>query len=215
MPRTFTASTPQELEEILNDGTQLSNLMSEGEFPDFVKAYARTQLSGNIGTMIREQVTAQTDEAFIDFMQKHGATEEQFARGRLAVGDPMAAAPRRQIYNKGAIGAKHDDAFPDMSTFLHAISNHSHKDIELSRKLTTLRNDLSSVRPSDGGYLIPERLRAELLRVSLERAVVRPLARIVPMDIDGAIPHCRFDIQRFFGIRRMDWVLDGRGCHPH
>jgi HK97 family phage major capsid protein len=38
------------------------------------------------------------------------------------------------------------------------------------------------VRPADGGYLIPEILRAELLRVGLENSIVRSRARVIPMD---------------------------------
>lgn len=38
------------------------------------------------------------------------------------------------------------------------------------------------MKPSDGGFLIPEILRAELLRVALEKAIVRSRARIIPMD---------------------------------
>jgi len=36
--------------------------------------------------------------------------------------------------------------------------------------------------PADGGFLIPEYLRSELLRVALEKAVVRSRARVVPME---------------------------------
>jgi HK97 family phage major capsid protein len=36
--------------------------------------------------------------------------------------------------------------------------------------------------PADGGFLIPEVLRANLLETSLETAVVRPRAMVVPMD---------------------------------
>jgi HK97 family phage major capsid protein len=45
-----------------------------------------------------------------------------------------------------------------------------------------IRNDYSSVSPADGGFLIPERLRAELLSVALEMAIVRSRARVIPMD---------------------------------
>jgi HK97 family phage major capsid protein len=36
--------------------------------------------------------------------------------------------------------------------------------------------------PSEGGFLVPETLRAELLRVSLESSVVRKRARVIPME---------------------------------
>jgi HK97 family phage major capsid protein len=51
-------------------------------------------------------------------------------------------------------------------------------------QVAKLRNatSLSSGTPADGGFLIPEILRSELLRISLETAVVRPRARVIPMD---------------------------------
>lgn len=36
--------------------------------------------------------------------------------------------------------------------------------------------------PSEGGYLVPEILRSEILMLSLEQSVVRPRARVIPMD---------------------------------
>jgi HK97 family phage major capsid protein len=43
-------------------------------------------------------------------------------------------------------------------------------------------NSLGSNVPADGGFLIPEYLRAELLRIALEKAVVRSRARVIPME---------------------------------
>ena len=48
---------------------------------------------------------------------------------------------------------------------------------EMMSKLAQLKNYSSDI-PSDGGFLIPETLRSELLRVALEMSVVRPRARV-------------------------------------
>ena len=45
-----------------------------------------------------------------------------------------------------------------------------------------IRNDYSSLDAATGGFLVPENLRAELLRVALETAIVRSRARVIPMD---------------------------------
>ena len=39
----------------------------------------------------------------------------------------------------------------------------------------------SENEPSQGGFLVPEEFRSELLKVSLESSVVRPRARVIPM----------------------------------
>ena len=41
---------------------------------------------------------------------------------------------------------------------------------------------LSERLPAEGGFLVPEVLRSEILMVALETAVVRPRARVIPMD---------------------------------
>jgi HK97 family phage major capsid protein len=45
-----------------------------------------------------------------------------------------------------------------------------------------LHNALSERIPAEGGFLVPEILRSEILMVALEEAVVRPRAQIIPMD---------------------------------
>ena len=49
-------------------------------------------------------------------------------------------------------------------------------------EIAKIQNSFGSSVPSDGGFLIPEYLRSELLRVALEMAVVRSKARVVPME---------------------------------
>lgn len=45
-----------------------------------------------------------------------------------------------------------------------------------------IQNALGERVPSEGGFLIPENLRAEILMMSLETAVMRPRATVIPMD---------------------------------
>lgn len=177
-------TTHEELQDYLSDRDNVKALISENKLTEFVQNYANAALSNKNGDFIANQVREQTEKVLIDFMQTHEVDIKNHDKMRLAVGDPMSRGrvPKNTLYNKLAIGAKHDGSFEEPSQFLHAISEHSHKDLELSRKLLGLRNDLSSVKPSDGGFLIPERLRAELLRVALERAIVRSRARVIPMD---------------------------------
>lgn len=49
-------------------------------------------------------------------------------------------------------------------------------------KLEQIRDSFSGTVPADGGFLVPEEFRAELLRLSLETAVVRGRARTIPMS---------------------------------
>lgn len=102
----------------------------------------------------------------------------------------MSANASNKFYNAKAPGQKADKAFVDdagqfdVTKYFKAIwkNNTSQEAVTGRAELQKIRNDYGSVVPSDGGYLIPETLRSELLRVALETAVVRPMARTIPME---------------------------------
>ena len=95
--------------------------------------------------------------------------------------------PKNRFYNKRAKGAgkskdgssSYDNEFEDMADFLQSTYHGNYAGQERWRKI---RNDYSSIDAATGGFLVPERLRAELLSVALETAIVRPRARTIPMD---------------------------------
>lgn len=171
-----------DLREMLTDRTVMRELMADPEaMSNFLEASVNARLKADPD--IKAQVNQQTEAFMIDWLREQQGGTDAIAH-RLNLDNPNARARIRPhtIYNRKAIGAPHDSMFGSATDFLTAISEHSHKDGDLARKLGTLKNDLSSVKPSDGGFLIPEVLRAELLRVSLESAIVRSRARVIPMD---------------------------------
>lgn len=175
-------TTAEELREQLTDRAIMAELLKDPEkYAEHIEASVNARLKADPGQL--EQVKQQTEKFMIDWLKDHNGDTDAIAR-RLNMDNPNARARIKPntLYNKRALGAKHDNAFPNATDFLHAISEHSHKDAALARTLGELKNDLSSVKPSDGGFLIPEILRSELLRVSLETSVVRSRARVIPMD---------------------------------
>ena len=183
MPKTIAPATnSNEVREILTDRNALRELMSDPEaHAEWVENSIQARLKTDPGLLA--QVTEQTEAFKIEWLREQQGNTDAIAR-RLNLDNPNARARIRPntVYNKNAMGAKHDAMFASAAEFLHSISGHAYKDSQLSRKLETLTNDMSSVKPSDGGFLIPEILRAELLRVALEKAVVRSRARVIPMD---------------------------------
>lgn len=174
-------ATAEELHEQLTDRATMRELMSNPEgFAEHIENSINARLKGG---EIKAQVSQQTEAFMIEWLKENGGATDGIAQ-RLNLDNPNARARIKPntIYNRAALGAKHDDKFKNTSEFLHSISDHAFKNDGLSRTLETLKNDLSSVKPSDGGFLIPEILRAELLRVSLETAIVRSRARVIPMD---------------------------------
>lgn len=173
----------EEVREQFTDPRILRTLLKDPEaLADHVEASINARLKSDPGLLA--QTNEQAEKFMIEFLRNNGMTREDGIANRLNLTNPNARGKvrRNSLYNKRALGAKYDDAFADPTEFLYSISEHSHKDEGLSRKLGHLKNDLSSVKPSDGGFLIPEMLRTELLRVAYEKAVVRSRARVIPMD---------------------------------
>lgn len=171
------------IRETLTDKTKLKDLLDNPEqMVDWINESVKARMSKEVPL---DDLREMTEQTLIAFLRENGAPEAEKVAKRLNLDGTVTGRAKMRsgtIYNKGAIGAKHDDKFGTMTEFLHSISNHSYKDTGLAKKLGELKNDLGSMKPSDGGFLIPEILRAELLRLALEKAVVRSRARVIPMD---------------------------------
>ena len=180
MPKTRAVpDTAESLREHMSQPDNFSALMNEGPdaFFDFVDNYVELSLRRD------PEILAQNKEQFENFLISW-LRDNDVSNIRGMNFDPNSRRPvaRNSIYNPKAMGAPFDKDFADATDFLFSISEHSYKDAEMSKKLKSLQNVMSSMPGSDGGFLIPEVLRAELLQVALETSVVRSRARIVPMD---------------------------------
>ena len=182
MTKIVIPKTADELEQMLGDSAKMQTVFSDqGTFKEFIGAYAKATLNadGSIATQVKEE----TQRVLSQWLKDNPDTKIQ----RLNL-DPNAA-PKTGAgrgYSKTAPGAKVDQEkmFDSNREFLSSIfhRNNSSEAVAKRDKLDTIRNTFGSSVPSDGGFLIPESLRSELLRVSLETAIVRPRARVIPME---------------------------------
>lgn len=178
------AKTAEETAEVLTDRSALKELMrDEDGLVNWVEGTMKLRMESD--PEIKAQVEAQAHRAMLQFVRDgQGSTDEIAKRLNLdnAWNKNGSKVRSNLIYNNKALGAKHDDKFADLVEYARAITDAVPKDAVLSSKLTELKNDLSSVKPSDGGFLIPEVLRGEILRIAHERGIVRGRARVIPMD---------------------------------
>lgn len=169
-------TAPAELEEILSDRSKVEALFKDGQFGQFVKNYADAikAKDAEIATQVRDE----TQRVLAEWLKENQADNVK----RLNL-DPARPAPkdRGASYNPKALGAALDNEFADTSEYLRTIWYNSHG-ADAQAKRAKIRNDYSSVVPSDGGFLVPESLRSTLLQVSLETSIVRPRAMVVPME---------------------------------
>lgn len=184
-----TATTPRngtELREMLSDTAARKEILaSEDTLTEFIESYAN-RAQGD-GTDIQRQVDEAVQAGFVNFLRENGAEDIKRPDLRAATPDPYALASKAErskgLYNKAALGAKVDNLFASSGEYFHAIwrGNGNRDTAEAQAKLAQLKNFSSDV-PADGGFLIPESLRSEMLKVALEQSVVRPRARVIPME---------------------------------
>jgi HK97 family phage major capsid protein len=189
---------PEEMEDFLGDPGNVKIMMSTpGRFKDFIKAYAKMTVDKDqdMQAQIREQVQV----GLADFMREQGMNMGRRLDLSNVAGTPstnmrQVSRGKGAAYNKGSFGARleqelgKEDAFESTSEFFQAIwpRFETLKNSQtLGRKRSAvlkIQNSFGSEVPADGGFLIPEILRSEILQVALEEAIVRPRAQVIPMD---------------------------------
>lgn len=193
MAETIIPTSPEELEEMLNDEDRMAPVLKDRtEFARWVKTYAKAQVTKNNGELAkqtRELVQAGLQEFFQDQRQEgHFAGA---ARPNLHDGFPagtsaraIAAARRGKLYNKKALGnALHGEKLSAAwGDFLPAIHHRAEQTPEIAAFRKVIKNAMSERVPSEGGFLVPENLRSDILMLAIESAVVRSRARVIPMD---------------------------------
>lgn len=222
MSTTTVRPSLDELERTLRDPAQLRNMLAENKFGDFVKDYADAKMAANddLARLVQEEtqrVMAQmlkdsggvVRKLNLDLKNRESGTVRNVARGKGAV------------YNKKAPGAAIDnsDSKPeDMAEFLQAIWQNVGSlpnSEELQAKAAQwkkIANSYGSTVPADGGFLIPEELRADLLQLAMEDAVVRPRAQVIPMSTLAVPIPCVDETSRassVFGGMVAYWTEEG------
>jgi HK97 family phage major capsid protein len=174
-------TTADELEDMLSDTAKVQKLMDSGQLPEAIQGYAAIQAKDR---SIDQQIEEGSQRVLTKWL-KDNPDAKPVQRLNLDPNAPVSTKGQG-LYSKTAPGAKVDQEkiFDSNRDFLSSIYHRNGTEDALGKraKLDTIRNAFGSTVPSDGGFLIPESLRAELLRVALETAIVRPRARVVPME---------------------------------
>ncbi len=186
MPKIAIPETQSELEELLSDQGKVQNLMAEGQFRDVVKAYAGCVAKKD--SEIQAQIKEETQRILAEYLRENENHEglKLLKEG----GIPAVTTSASAHFQPKALGAayKAKEYGETLAQFLVDISPKAFMTAELAAKRETLKNAAaSSGEPASGGFLVPEAFRAELLSLSLEASVVRPRARIVPMETSRVV----------------------------
>lgn len=175
-------NTAEGLQEALTNKTTLKTLIDEGSFPDFMSAYAKEFNKADPG--VNENVQNQIDQALASFAREHLADLRTLGKKKVSAADVRDGKQVAAEWSGHAPGTPINGTYENMGQYLadvHHLADRFRPDSARAGRLDSLRNAFSSDIPSEGGFLIPEEFRTELLSIALESAVVRPRARVIPM----------------------------------
>ena len=174
---TTSPRNPAELETFLTNmgsAEAVNAAIADGSFAKAIKDYAEASKVNNpeIERLIQEQVAA----TLTDLARENG--KNAFNNLTVPTGQAKDYSP---IHNKHAVGAALDGKFEDFGDFARSVFyDRVNPQSEYAKKLEVIRNYQEKV-PSEGGFLVPEEFRAGIISQTLESAVVRPRATVVPM----------------------------------
>lgn len=190
-------SAPEELEDFLSDPQKVKAMMGQpGAFKEFIKTYARATM--NKDSQLQAQIREEVQIGLAEFMQQNGMGGKRlnFANSvdlPKGLSTQKVSHGKGAAYNRKAYGARLEKeqgelAFDDSAEFFQAVwpKFETLKNAGTLRnkrnKALEIQNSYGSEVPADGGFLIPETMRSEILQVALETSVVRPRAQVIPMD---------------------------------
>jgi HK97 family phage major capsid protein len=191
-----------ELEEMLHDPKKRGEILaSEKSLTEFITAYGDQQQGD--GTDLNRLVAEETQKQLADYMREKDVDNDNSDRikrlnlspqnkGRGGKASMLTSYGQGAAHNAHAPGAVLDGKFDSAVDYLNTIWHLNNKP-EVQAKLAEIRNAASSVSPADGGFLVPEVLRSQLLEISLEKSVVRSQATVVPMD-SARVPFPTIDV---------------------
>lgn len=188
--------SPAGLAEVLNDPKALKDLWSDKKnLETFIQGYASAVDKAEKGE-IKAQAREQMQLVLAEYLKNSGASQDA-PKVDMSEGPAHKLKPylkdlpsgwQQSLYNEDAPGAAADGIFKNATEFFRATWHRANKLRDWKElapkleKLDEIRNSYGSEVPGDGGFLIPEELRSEILQLSLETAVVRPRATVIPMS---------------------------------
>ncbi len=176
--------TEEQLNELLNDPAKLD-------------AHITAQVEEKLGAAVKEQLS-----------EVLKAQAKENPPKRLPMSDPALDAPTKEVapgehvredydpwrkegygpiraqkglYSKRAAGASLDGQYEFFGKFLSTVFDNN-RGVDDAR-LKVLTEDSGA----QGGFLVPEEFRSEMLRLAIEEAIIRPRARVIPMPRESML----------------------------
>lgn len=206
-------TTTEEWNEYLNTACatpeSYAKEVNSGAFKDKLSGYTQAHVEGKTAEAVRfkQELSDQLQATVLEMFQNNNIRPDK---------DRLNMAVKAAGYNAEAPGAG-NKAWKSTGQMLFDILTPDKKlTPEQSQRLsayTDFQNAYSGKVPSEGGYLIPEELRAEILSVSLESSIVRPKAQVVPLTtgrMKWPVVDFTTEVGEVFGGIVMSWLDEGQ-----
>ena len=189
-------ATAEELEEFLRDPGKISAVFSkealaDGTMKEFLDSHVKIRNAKD--SELEQQAREQMQVVLAEFLRDSGAQKIPpglAAKARPQTGgEPGSVIRRQSLYARSAYGAQLNGVFESMGDFFRAVTQEGagrqYRDADDLNarlgKIKSIQNAFGTDVPSDGGFLVPEQFRSDLLMLALENAVIRPRATVIPM----------------------------------
>lgn len=175
-----------ELAEMLADPARSKQIFAtKDSLREFIDGYAQAQQGD--GTELNRQIAEETQRQIAAYLREHADDANATDVRRLNL-DPqtrpanmLSSHRQATAHNPTAPGVVLDKEFANAADYFRT-AWHLNRDPEAHAKMARIKNAYSSVVPAEGGFLVPETLRSQLLSIALEQSVVRSRATVVPME---------------------------------
>lgn len=203
------------------------------QFKAFGEQYATEWAKTNAGKVATADYAASKELELIQYLEDHGnelpkgfkagEAVQQLQSRKRGMGLKNTRVSKGQLWDKRALGAKAgiDDKFTSAWEYFAAVHGMARPQFNVPNRqemvakllqLQEVQNSYGSVVPSDGGFLIPEILRSEILQLALPTSIVRQRATVIQMDsLKVPIPAVdeRSRVTSIFGGLQFFWAAEG------
>jgi len=230
MDKLIIPETVEEMQELMRDVKKIGQIIRDGQLEELVAKYSKaTDERGAMRDMVTEAVVAgmagssaiedrvktATEETINKLLKEHGVNRPQLAPPTEA----GTGAEANAAYNPLAPGVKMNDVgFANLGDFARTIWHKNPRpDMDRLTKARGVMDAYSSVDPAAGGFLIPETMRAEIMQVALESAIVRPRATVITMTSQTLpIPYVdsTTNVGSVLGGMTFSWTPEGGTLSP-
>lgn len=197
--------TPEKFQQAAKDGT------FKNKISGYAKAYAEGQ--NKVLTELKSDVEASVTASVLEMFKNNGVKVD----GRLNQAAGTRAADKGAAYVEGAAGQATEHIWKNAVELVQDVvtseKNRTKEQRARMEKWADFTNAYSEAVPSEGGFLVPETTRADIMTRALEVATVRPQATVVPM------PGSKFrwpavdfttEVGSVYGGIYMSWLDEGQ-----